>query len=131
MLQAEKKRKQEEAAARAKQAAEEAQKVLEALKGREGSEAPNSTVPDPATATPAPEQGNKPASFCICRAWDACGCFGSIRGTPPGVGPSEIMEVLQNPVQCTQHQQTCAKRQILLKRVIVRRMLEVSLQMLS
>lgn len=60
-MQAEKRRKQDEAALKAKQAAEEAQKVLEALKGREGSTAGSEVPPavplESANATPAPEQG--------------------------------------------------------------------------
>lgn len=46
---------------KAKQAAEDAQKMLEALKGREGStapsEAPNRAQPESVNATPAPDEG--------------------------------------------------------------------------
>lgn len=72
-MQAEKRRKQEEAAAKAKQAADEAQRVLEALKGREGSvaasEAPQTVPPESAQGTPAPEQGLLEClmhRICIC-----------------------------------------------------------------
>ena len=60
-VQSEKKRKQEEAALKAKQAAEDAQRMLDMIKAKEGSvapsETPNPCPPESAAATPAPEDG--------------------------------------------------------------------------